>query len=184
MTHAENFRNRGAGRRTGRDRRAAAERRAAERRERQKAAVTDRRAGLDRRAAARRSEAARRRARDRRHERFGFGPIGVLGSMEPASNASRPHTTRHTDEITARDRSRARRLPEEFLASSGSAMDRLSKVIRHAWPRHPLPIRAAMAEMLLPLLAPLLTSDGMAVTQQVRNDCEEAAVQGLQIRAH
>lgn len=183
MTQAENFHNRGSGRRTGMDRRAAADRRAAERRQRQKAAATDRRLTGDRRAASRRLAASRRGAGERRAQPFGFGPLGMLGSVDatPKTRAQTPH---RGGEVTDRDRARARRLPEDFLATTGSAADRITKVIRHAWPRHPLPVRAAMAQELLPVLAPMLQGPSVEVSRELQKTCEEAAVRGLEHRAH
>ena len=114
------------------------------------AVTTERRSGADRRSRDRRAKHPRRLVSDRRRR------------TPPASPASR---------LTPHDRDRARRLPGEVSAASGTLEQRLSRITRQMWPNFPLPVRAGLIEALLPVLAPV--AKGGLITDELRRQCEE-----------
>ena len=139
--------------RSGRDRRSGHERRVAERRQRVVPVDTERRvaqlrSGLDRRA-----------AHDRRRSWVGGQPVaGAAGYAVPESK------------LSARDRTKARMLPEEFIAATGDTSERLARLIRRRWANAPRQVRAGLVDGLTPILAPLLS--GARVTEALRDACE------------
>ena len=88
----------------------------------------------------------------------------------------------HQGERTARDRRHAHMIADAFAAASGTPVERLSHVIRQSWPRMPLPVRAAVAEAVLPIVEPLIESGAAGITDELRQTCEEAAMRGMRSR--
>jgi hypothetical protein len=135
-------------RRTGNDRRGAKERRVKQRRTKPPKPTTSTRGGGDRRTDRRRSGQKRRTRADRR-------------------GATRAHP-----EMSEGHRRRARQVPDEVMAGSGSASDRVIKVVRKTWKVAPMPVRAGLAQDLLPILEPLVNGE-VKLTEELRIRCEE-----------
>jgi len=70
-------------------------------------------------------------------------------------------------------RRRARQVPDQVMAASGSASDRVIKVVRQTWKVAPMPVRAGLAQDLLPILEPLVNGE-VELTEELRIRCEEA----------
>lgn len=148
--------------RSGRDRRAGLDRRVLERRRRSVPVPLERRGGGERR-----DGSDRRSGRDRRRSWIG-------GRAVNAPSAAPPPPQR---KLSARDRTKARMLPDDFLAASGDTLDRLGRVIRRKWANAPRPVRAGLAEGLVPILEPLRR--GARPTEAVRDACEEVVATWL-----
>lgn len=151
--------------RSGRDRRAGSDRRRADRRRRVVAVPVERRRGVDRRARAeRRSRGDRRRDWAARRGAVGASGAGSAGTIEAPP-------------LSARDRTRARMLPDDFVISSGDTVERLTKVIRRKWANAPRQVRAGLVDGLVPILEPL--ARGNSVTEAMRDACEEVVATWL-----
>jgi len=137
-------------RRSGKDRRTSTERRVKQRRTKLPKPSTSTRSGSDRRQNRRRSGQQRRTRPDRR----GAG-------------------TRAHPEMSEGHRRRARQVPDQVMAASGSASDRVIKVVRQTWKVAPMPVRAGLAQDLLPILEPLVNGE-VELTEELRIRCEEA----------
>lgn len=148
--------------RSGRDRRADHDRRRIERRQRVVAVQVERRRGGDRRA-----RADRRAGRDRRRS---------FAATRPETDTATPETRTET-RLSARDRTKARMLPDDFMLAGGDTAARLSRVIRKKWANAPRPVRAGLVEGLTPILDPLKT--GGPVSEAVRDACEEVVATWL-----
>jgi hypothetical protein len=69
------------------------------------------------------------------------------------------------------DSALVRKLPEEFLSSSGTSIDRtLSVVVRH-WGRYPTGHQRQLAQALVALLEPLLHAPPETVPESLREEC-------------
>src|SRR2546423_5154624 len=69
------------------------------------------------------------------------------------------------------DQSAARELPEEFLRSGGTSIDRaLSLVARH-WGSFPAGQQRQLAQALIALLEPLLNAPPLTVPEALREEC-------------
>lgn len=138
------------------DRRRKPDRRQHRRRMTTRPVGAERRRVTDRRQGSRRSGVPRRSGGDRRQ-----------GARAAAT----------APKMAEQDRIRARLLADEFLSASGTPEQRVARIVRSAWPRHPLPVRAGVAEEVLPILRPL--ADGGTATDAVREACEAAAARWL-----
>ncbi len=156
MSQVTEFQTRRGERRSGEDRRSGVERRHGERRRRAVATAAERRTGPDRRQGVRRSGLVRRRIADRR------GDDGRRARLE----------------LSAGDRARARRLPEAFVTAKGTPAERIAEVVHRMWTECPAPVRAGIAEGVLPILRPLLAARA-TVTPELRDRCEEVVARWL-----
>ncbi len=156
MTQIAEFQVRRGQRRSGADRRSGEERRHGERRGGSQVVAEERRRGGDRRGQVRRGGLLRRRIADRRGE----------------------YGRRARRELSDDDRQQARRLPEEFLARSGTPAERIADVVHRLWTDCPAAVRTGIAEGVLPLLKPLAQDRG-AVTEQLRERCAEVVARWL-----
>lgn len=147
-----------APRRTQADRRRLADRRQRRRRMTTRTVPSERRRLEDRRHASRRSGRTRRSGQDRR--------AGARGTAPAA-----------TPKLGEQDRIRARLLADEFVTTGGTPEQRVARIVRTAWPRHPLPVRAGIAEAVLPILRAL--AEGGTVDDPLRDACEAAAARWL-----
>src|SRR5436853_3481646 len=69
------------------------------------------------------------------------------------------------------DQATARTLPDEFLGSTGTSIQRtLSLVVRH-WRSYPLGEQRQLAQALVSLLEPLLHEPRSPVSDALRDDC-------------
>lgn len=156
MSQVTEFQTRRGERRSEGDRRSGVERRRGERRRRTVAMADERRGGMARRQGVRRSGLVRRRIADRR------GDYGRRARLE----------------LSAGDRARARRLPEAFLTAAGTPAERIADVVHKMWAECPAPVRAGIAEGVLPILRPLAVTR-VAVSQELRDRCEEVVARWL-----
>jgi hypothetical protein len=72
--------------------------------------------------------------------------------------------------MTTEDEWYARRLPDDFVARSGDALLRLSKIVKENWWGYNGVDLARLMELLLPVLQPLTGADG-EVSDDVRDRC-------------
>lgn len=111
---------------------------------------------MDRRQAIRRSGDVRRRIVDRR------GAYGRRARLQ----------------LSPADRARARGLPEAFIVAAGPPADRIAAVVHRTWASCPAPVRAGIAEGVLPVLRPL--ADGRhSICSEIRDRCEEVVARWL-----
>jgi hypothetical protein len=73
--------------------------------------------------------------------------------------------------MTSEDRWYANRLPDDFVATPGDALSRLSKIVQENWWQHGANALAQLIEPLLPILEPLTRTDG-EVTDGQREQCQ------------
>ncbi|UCG84882.1 MAG: hypothetical protein JSW71_13120 [Gemmatimonadota bacterium] len=73
--------------------------------------------------------------------------------------------------MTSEDRWYANRIPDDFVASSGDAISRISKIVTENWWHHGANALSQLVEPLLPILEPLASTDG-EVSDHHRNQCQ------------
>lgn len=64
------------------------------------------------------------------------------------------------------------------MAETGTPVQRLAKIVRRLWPRYPLPVRAGVADELIPLLSPLIDHQ-VQITDELRSQCEAAVTRWM-----
>src|SRR5260370_23553092 len=69
------------------------------------------------------------------------------------------------------DSALARRLPEEFLSSPGTSIDRALSVVLGHWGRYPTGHQRQLAQALVALLEPLLHAPPETVPEALREEC-------------
>jgi CheY-like chemotaxis protein len=72
------------------------------------------------------------------------------------------------------DRDLARALPAEFLATTGSPRERITRLVERHWPSAPDADRRQLEQMLLVVFEPLARDP--TITDEVQRQCEEAVV--------
>jgi len=87
--------------------------------------------------------------------------------LQGASSSQTPITTWLT-----------RRLPDDFLARSGDAAERIWGIVGKHWPRYEMSSQAELVRALTPVLRDLLNS-GQMVTEEHRKRCEMEIVSWL-----
>ncbi|MBI4420443.1 MAG: hypothetical protein HY560_06420 [Gemmatimonadetes bacterium] len=67
----------------------------------------------------------------------------------------------------------ARQLPDEFLGTRGTPIERILRTVYHHWGKYPDGEQRQLAQALLVLLEPLLTAPKGAVPEALRLECEQ-----------
>jgi hypothetical protein len=138
----------------GAERRCGQDRRHEQRRGTYGSVTIERRSGEERRYWEERRAGVRRRAIEQQAAR-------VAGSGAPPRSNDR-------------ERARAKRLLEEFVAMTGPADQRLPRLVRRHWPSYPLGARALLVASLSPILEP--AAQGRALTDELRQAVENAVI--------
>ena len=69
------------------------------------------------------------------------------------------------------DHATARHLPEEFLQSPGTSIERALSVVLHHWESYPTGEQRQLAQALVALLEPILTAPPGIVPETLREEC-------------
>jgi len=80
-----------------------------------------------------------------------------------------------------REKAIARRIPDEFAQTGGSAGHRIAGLVSRHWPDLSPDVRSALAQKLAPILADLLTP-GVPVTEKHRDRCEDTVLEWFESR--
>lgn len=76
----------------------------------------------------------------------------------------------------------ARQLPDEFLQTRGTPVERILRTVYHHWGKYPDGEQRQLAQALLGLLEPLLNAPKGAVPEPLRQECERV-VREWEVRA-
>jgi len=83
--------------------------------------------------------------------------------------------------LTSEDRWYANRIPDDFVAASGDAISRISRIVTENWWQHGADSLAQLVEPLLPILEPLANT-GVEVSDRHREQCRSIVERWLENR--